>query len=159
MLCTVLCLSILFTALSVTAASEEALSADQLDQSALSAMLTLSDLPEALLSPIQEQLEAQADTQAVALDSADAESLTSLTTINADGSYTLFDYGYPVKFRENGQVKFIDHSLQKASFWKTLTNGVAYENTENSIKTYFPKKLPTAYGWKWKPTPSAFFRS
>ena len=159
MLCTVLCLSILFTALSVTAASEEAaLSADQLDQSASSAMLTLSDLPEALLSPIQEQLEAQADTQAVALDSADAESLTSLTTINADGSYTLFDYGYPVKFRENGQVKFIDHSLQKASFWKTLTNGVAYENTENSIKTYFPKKLPTAYGWKWKP-PSAFFRS
>lgn len=141
MLCTVLCLSILFTALSVTAASEEALSADQLDQSALSAMLTLSDLPEALLSPIQEQLEAQADTQAVALDSADAESLTSLTTINADGSYTLFDYGYPVKFRENGQVKFIDHSLQKASFWKTLTNGVAYENTENSIKTYFPKKI------------------
>ncbi len=134
------CLSfaLVLTSLSVSA-SEAKDSEEQVEQSSA---LTLEELPNEMLENIQLQL-AEKGVEVTALDEADCDDLNTITTINADGSKTLCIYGYPVKYvdEESGAIKFVDNSLKKIGFWKGLVDGIAFENAENSIKTYFPKKI------------------
>lgn len=94
-ICIVLCLTILCTVFSAGAVDQSA----QPNESppAVEAFLPLDTLPDELLSSVQAHLQQESRLSATALDASSAESLTSFTTVNTDGSRTLFEYGRPVK--------------------------------------------------------------
>ena len=98
---------------------------------------------EYVLSEIPEELKINEDVKnAVGLDTSDAEKLTSLTTINKDGSKSLKIYNAPIKYIEksSGKVKFINNKIKKSQ----KINGnkkYLYENSASNIKTYFPENI------------------
>lgn len=78
----------------------------------------------------------------VALDEADAESLTSFTTINADGTKSCYSFNEPIKFidKQTSEIKFIDNTLKKNEEFFSST---AYTNTEGESKLSLAKKAET----------------
>ncbi len=67
--------------------------------------------------------------------------LYSFTTINEDGSKTLYKFEAPIKYKEDNKVKFINNDLKESNKWYGFFNKYAYENSENNIKTYLPNNI------------------
>ena len=70
--------------------------------------LTLNNLPEYIVNNTLEK-----DIIAVGLAQEDAQQLNSFTTINSDGTNTLYLFGAPIKYvdKNTNQIKFIDNSI------------------------------------------------
>jgi hypothetical protein len=64
------------------------------------------------------------------IDISDGENLTSFTTVNKDGSKTIYTYNSPVKYvdKETGNIRFIDNELVSTGLLSRLFDGVAYRN-------------------------------
>ena len=79
----------------------------------------------------------------VGLDEADAQILESFTTINEDGSKTLYAYEVPIKYidEKTGKIEFIDNTLSELNFTKKLFGSYAYKNAANDFEVSFPKKI------------------
>ena len=81
--------------------------------------------------------------KAVGIDTFGADNLASFTTINDNGSKSMYLFADPVKYvdKKTNEIKFIDNSMKKLGFLDGLLSRTAYENTENDIKVSLPKKI------------------
>ena len=132
----ILCLAMMFTCLQ---ASATALTLEDVEQAINKlAHYTVDDLPQKLRKHLNSGWSRSK------LDVADAESENVLTTINPDGTKTLYSYDSPIKYvDEEGYVRFIDSSLKPCGKADGLFDWYSYENTANDVKTYFPLFIGT----------------
>jgi len=81
--------------------------------------------------------------KAISLDTSDAEELSSFTTINEDGSKTVYSYECPVKYidEESGKIKFIENNLTEPGFFSGLFSKTAYEKTDGPVGVKLPKDI------------------
>ena len=94
--------------------------------------LTVDNLPEFISKSHERELKA-----VETIDSADAETLNTLTLVNADGSKTAIIYDRPIKYvdKEEKAIKFIDNSLVKSK-----DRQFAYTNAANVFDFSMSKK-------------------
>ena len=86
----------------------------------------------------------------------------SFTTINDDGTKTIFVFSSPIKYEdENGGMRYIDNSLT-SSTKKFNQTTYAFENKEDGVKTYFPNTISDGvllenkgYSLELKPLPGS----
>lgn len=100
-------------------------------------ILNLDQLP----SEIKYLLTSNEKNNAISLSTDSFNDLYSFTSLNNDGSKTLYKYEIPIKYKESSKVKFINNELKESSKWYGFLRKYAYENSENSIKTYFPENI------------------
>ena len=132
----VLCLAMMFTCLQVSATALTLEDVEQVFNKL--AHYTVDDLPKNLRRHLNSGWSRST------LDKADADNENVLTTVNADGTKTLYSYDSPIKFvDEEGYVRFIDSSLKPCVKADGLFGWYSYENTANDIKTYFPLFIKT----------------
>ncbi len=132
----VLCMAMMFTCLQ---ASATALTLEDVQQAFNKlAHYTVNELPKSLRSHLN------SGWSRTILDSNDAERENVLTTVDADGTKTLYSYDSPIKYVDDeGYVRFIDSSLKSCIKADGLFDWYSYENTSNDIKTYFPLFIGT----------------
>ncbi|MBQ2704917.1 MAG: hypothetical protein IJF58_05160 [Clostridia bacterium] len=132
----VLCMAMMFTCVQ---ASATALTLEDVQQAFNRlAHYTVNELPKSLRRHLN------SGWSRATLDSADAERENVLTTVDADGTKTLYSYDSPIKYvDEEGYVRFIDSSLKPCVKADGLFDWYSYENTANSVKTYFPLFIGT----------------
>jgi len=132
----VLCLAMMFACLQVSATALTLEDVEQVFNKL--AHYTVDDLPKNLRRHLNSGWSRST------LDKADADNENVLTTVNADGTKTLYSYDSPIKFvDEEGYVRFIDSSLKPCVKADGLFDWYSYENTANDIKTYFPLFIKT----------------
>ena len=136
LLSVLLCLVMMFVCLQ---ASASALSLDDLQQAIDKlAYYTMANLPDGLTAHLNEGW------SRAKLDTADAEQLNLLTTIDPDGTKTLYSYDTPIKYVDDeGYIRFIDSSIKPTLLAESLVDWYSYENTANEVKTYFPLFINT----------------
>ena len=91
----------------------------------------------------------------IGISSQDYHDLSSVVTINGDGTETLFMFGQPVKYIDNetGEVRFIDNAIEETSkFRKSELITIDFINDANQLKIIVanpikdklkPKKIKT----------------
>ena len=75
---------------------------------------------------------------AIKLDTADNDELFSFTTINSDGSKSLYLFNDPVKFVDKNKVRFIDNTITQRI---SSENEPEYTNSLNAFDLTMPKTL------------------
>lgn len=99
---------------------------------------TIENIPDSLKSGLIDL------NDAVRIEQPDGYDVNSLILDFGDGEKTLYQYDEPIKFTdEEGYVHFIDSSLKSTVKCKNLLEWYAFENTANSVKTYFPWYVST----------------
>ncbi|MEG0663731.1 MAG: hypothetical protein RR483_01370 [Clostridia bacterium] len=85
-------------------------------------------------------LQKSGDKHPVAIDKADADIMESFTTINEDGSKTLYSYTTPIKYvdEETNKITFIDNTMKSA---EKIEDETAFKNTANSFDLSLPKDI------------------
>jgi hypothetical protein len=101
-------------------------------------VLALKKLPDDLIESAALDM-----SKVIAIDDADAENLESFTTINEDGSKTLYVFEAPIKYldKDSSKIEFIDNALSELNFAQKLFGSYAYKNTANAFEVSFPKKI------------------
>ena len=105
----------------------------------------------------------EADQQPIALAQVDATELTSVTTVNKDGTHTLYLFDTPVKYVDNGSVKFIDNTIKKEDnisskidLSNTLltpeADSLGYTNTANRFDVNMPSTINNGVSLTYKDT-------
>ncbi len=90
----------------------------------------------------------------VSLSMEDADELTSITTVNEDGTHTLYLFDTPIKYVDNGNIKFIDNTIKKVSnasggdtaelsstLLTPITNTSGYTNAANCFDVNMPSSI------------------
>ena len=128
-LCVVIC-ALMFTPI----ANAQEISIPEID---IFGEMTMDKIPTYIRKHIKQNLE-----NAVKLDLDHVEQMNSINLINADGTKTVLAFDDPVKFTdEDGKYNFINSNLQESTKFSGVFEQYAFENTNNSFKTYYPKKL------------------
>lgn len=101
--------------------------------------LTFAQLPDKL----KQTAGISTATESPTLETVDSTNLYSFTTINADGSKTLHSFNAPIKYIDdsNNEIKFIDNTIKSTGIIEQTIGKYKFENTENDVKLYLPKKL------------------
>ena len=92
---------------------------------------TLDDVPDYILSAITSN-----GNNAEYISDENAGDIYSLTVVNSDESKSRFTYNLPIKYIENGEIRFKKPNITESKYKK-----FAYENTQNNIKSYFPSDI------------------
>ena len=99
--------------------------------------MAIDKIPLYIRNNIKENLK-----KAIKLDLDHIEQANNINLINTDGTKTVLAFDEPVKFVDNeGKYNFINSNLKESNEFSGIIEQYAYENTNNSFKTYYPKKL------------------
>lgn len=109
----------------------------QLDDGRDISSLTVENIPCALDASLKNDLDENGVEQ-IGIDYEDAAEMSSLTTLNSDGTKTLHMFSEPIKYFDNScnAIKFIDNSLIDST-----TSEYALENKANDLKIFFPENV------------------
>ena len=108
-------------------------------------MYNISNLPEYVRNTVLSNAK-----NAVELDVSDVSNPYAITTINEDGTKTLFNFQLPIKYIENGKVLFKEAVVEKVSLIDRLLGKYEYISNKNDIKVYFPKNFSDGVLAKYK---------
>ena len=127
-------------------AQESLLSAEGRDIS----RLTLESIPDSLIQTVG--IESAAEGQrAVALEASDADSLHSFTTVNEDGSRSVYSFAQPVKYvdQKTNRIEFIDNDWRAVGFFDSLFSGEAYVNASNDVRVAVSGDIRNGVVMEW----------
>ncbi len=112
--------------------------------------LTLDHIPDSLSQTLKLD-SIEAEKQAVALDVTDADSLNSFTTVNEDGSRSIYSFTQPVKYwnSDTNRIEFIDTDWQTSGWVDSLFSGKAYTNKADDVKVSLPGNLNSGVSLEW----------
>lgn len=90
--------------------------------------------------------------KAVSISDEDARSLNSFTTLNSDGSKTLYLFNEPIKYIDSNTktIKFIDNSLNEVDYHYANDKSIAYTNSSNAIHILLPNNIRDGVDLKYK---------
>ena len=96
--------------------------------------LTMENLPDAVYNAIKSEI-----TEDTELTKDGQSDLYSITTTENDGTKTIFSFQEPIKFRdENNKIHFKSDKVKKSN---KLFSSYAFQNEENDITAYLPKRI------------------
>ncbi|OJU17074.1 MAG: hypothetical protein BGN88_06360 [Clostridiales bacterium 43-6] len=101
------------------------------------------------------------ETKVKGIDISREEDPYSFTTINVDGTKTLYSFAAPIKYEgESGTMRYIDNSLVPSAKRTNKNDTYAFENKDSNTKAYFPKTIDDGilvtheeYSIEFKPLP------
>lgn len=106
----------------------------QIRHKVMSNKYDLKNLPKEIKDALNVDLES-----VKSIKHSDADNSNIISLENEDGTITQKIFDKPIKYEENGEIKFIDNTIKEVG--SEDVSDYKYENTTNSFKTYFSEKI------------------